>query len=208
MKSVGRRMRMRDLRTCNSAVAISRWYTGPMKAVFLDRDGTINTGTPVHERVDSVDKVTLLPNTLEALRILAGLDYGVFLVTNQAGLAEGLMTQEQFDQINAKVLELIVPSGVTVLKTYVCPHGENDACDCRKPKPKLLLDAANEYHVDLRESWMIGDRPSDVLTGVNAGTKTILVKTGVPTVDAPQATYVAPTLLEAIEYIRQFDSKN
>ena len=75
-----------------------------MKAIFLDRDGTVNVGVPIYERVDSLDKVQLLPNTLEALKLLAKLDYGVFFITNQAGLAEGLITPEQFNEINNKVL--------------------------------------------------------------------------------------------------------
>ena len=172
-----------------------------MKAVFLDRDGTVNVGAPFYERVDSLDKVKLLPNTLEALKLLAKLDYGVFFVTNQGSLAEKLITIEQFEEINTKILELIAPSGIKILKTYLCPHGENDTCECRKPKPKLLLDAAKEYDVELAQSWMIGDRPSDVMTGVNAGAKTILVKTGVPSVESEQATFTAPSLLEAVQYI-------
>ncbi|HSW99473.1 MAG TPA: HAD family hydrolase [Patescibacteria group bacterium] len=176
-----------------------------MKAVFLDRDGTVNVGVPTYERVDSPEKVKLLPNTIDALALLAKLDYGVFLITNQAGLAEGLITQAQFNAINSKVLELIAPSGIKVLKTYVCPHGESDNCDCRKPKPKLLIDAARDYGISLKDSWMIGDRPSDVMTGINAGTKAILVMTGVPTVESKEATYTAPTLLEAVRYLSALD---
>lgn len=174
-----------------------------MKAIFLDRDGTVNIGVPTYERVDSLEKVELLPNTLAALKLLADLDYAIFFITNQAGLAEGLITLEQFNRINDKVLELVAPSGIKVIKTYLCPHGENDNCECRKPKPKLLLDAANEYQIDLSNSYMIGDRPSDVMTGVNAGTKTILVKTGVPTVESKEADYTAPTLLDAIRFIAE-----
>lgn len=177
-----------------------------MKAIFLDRDGTVNIGTPTYERVDSLDKVKLLPKTSEALKLLAKLDYGVFFVTNQAGLAEGIITQQQFNEINDKVLELIAPTGIKVIKTYVCPHGEDDDCDCRKPKPKLLLTAASEYEVDLNNSWMIGDRPSDVMTGINAGTKTILVKTGVPSVVAPEAHYTASELLDAVQFIAKANS--
>jgi len=171
------------------------------KAVFLDREGTINAGVPKYERVDSLDKVEILPKSVEALTLLAGLDYDVFIVTNQAGLAEGLITQAQFDEINNKVLQLVAPSGITVLKTYVCPHSEEDNCECRKPKPKLLFDAAKEFDIDLANSWMIGDRPSDVITGVNAGAKGILVLTGVPTVTCDQAVTTLPSLLEAVEYI-------
>jgi D-glycero-D-manno-heptose 1,7-bisphosphate phosphatase len=172
-----------------------------VKAIFLDRDGTVNVGVPKYERVSSVDKVELLPNTVEALKRLAKLDYAVFFVTNQAGFSEGLITWDDFNAINNKTLELIASSGIEILKTYVCPHGENETCECRKPKPKLLLDAAKEYNLDLSQSWMIGDRPTDVMTGVHAGTKTILVKTGVPTVESDQATATLPSLLEAADYI-------
>lgn len=176
-------------------------YTQFMKAIFLDRDGTVTVGTPTYERIDSLDKVQLLPQTLEAMKILARLDYGIFLVTNQMSLAEGRITVEQFWEINQKVVDLVSSSGVTIIKTYYCPHTDEENCECRKPKPKLLLDAAKEYDIDLRESWMVGDRTSDVETGINAGTKTILVKTGVPTVESGDATFTAPTLLEAAQYI-------
>jgi histidinol-phosphate phosphatase family protein len=172
-----------------------------MKAVFLDRDGTINVGTPTYERVDSLDKVQLLPNTLQALELLASMDYGVFFATNQAGLGEGLITQQQFDTINNKVIELIAPSGIKIIKTYLCPHSEGSECYCRKPKPGLLKDAERDYGVDLTKSWIIGDRPSDVMTGVSAGTKAILVLSGVPTVTSAEATATVPSLLEAIQYI-------
>lgn len=171
-----------------------------MKAVFLDRDGTINAGIPKYERVDSVDKVELLPHALEGLTLLAGLDYACFLVTNQAGLAEGLITQHEFDLINKRVLDLIDATGIIIFETYLCPHGEQNNCDCRKPKPKLLQDAAKKYGIDLSASWMIGDRLTDIHTGINAGTKTILVQTG-SILEASEATYVAPNLLEAIKYI-------
>lgn len=174
-----------------------------MKAVFLDRDGTINLGIPFHERVDSVDKVALFPDTVAALTELAKLDYLVFFVTNQAGIAEGLITMDQFNVINNKVIELISPSGIEVKETLVCPHGEGSTCDCRKPKPKLLQDAAQKYGIDLGQSWMLGDRRTDVLTGVNAGTKTILVKTGEQHVEAAEATYTASSLTDAVRYIAQ-----
>jgi D-glycero-D-manno-heptose 1,7-bisphosphate phosphatase len=173
-----------------------------MKAVFFDRDGTITVGTPTYERVDSLEKVELLPNTLEALSLLASMDYSVFFVTNQAGIAEGLITKDQFNAINNKVLQLIAPSGIQVIQTYLCPHGDDSVCECRKPKPKLLFDAAHDHDIDLHKSWMIGDRSSDVMTAVNAGAKGILVKTGAPTVVSEQAAFVAPTLLEAVLYIQ------
>ncbi|HET8670612.1 MAG TPA: HAD family hydrolase [Candidatus Saccharimonadales bacterium] len=172
-----------------------------MKAIFLDRDGTVNAGIPFHERVDSIDKVRLLPQTLEGLKLLTTLDYMFFFVTNQAGLAEGLITQADFDAINNEVLRQIAPSKIRITETFVCPHGEGAACECRKPKPTLLKDAAAKYEIDLSNSWMIGDRLTDIRTGINAGTKTILVQTGTIK-EAPEATYVAADLLEAARYIR------
>ncbi len=171
-----------------------------MKAIFLDRDGTVNAGIPKYERVDSVDKVEILPNCISGLANLAKLDFMVFFVTNQAGLAEGLISRDDFDIINNEILKQTASSGITITKTYVCPHGDVSDCDCRKPKPGLLLQAATEYGIDLSASWMIGDRLTDILTGINAGTKTILVQTG-SIMKAPEATFVAADLLEASEYI-------
>jgi histidinol-phosphate phosphatase family protein len=172
-----------------------------MKAVFLDRDATINVGVPKYERVDSLDKVELLPKSIEALRLLASLDYKVIIVTNQAGIAEGRISIDEFNAINDKVLDLIKPSGIIITKIYVCPHGFDEGCECRKPKPKLIFDAAKEFDIDLKSSYMIGDRPTDVQTGLNAGTKTILVMTGHKTAAHDQANHVAADLLEAVKYI-------
>ncbi len=172
-----------------------------MKAVFLDRDGTINVGIPVYERVDSVDKLKLLPGVIEALRKLANLDYAVFFITNQAGISEGLISMSDFEEINGKLVEMIAQSGIKITKTYVCPHGEGDTCECRKPKPKMLVDAAKNYDIDLASSWMVGDRSTDIETGVNAGTRTILVQTGNVKVKSGKATHTAPDLLDAVDYI-------
>jgi D-glycero-D-manno-heptose 1,7-bisphosphate phosphatase len=172
-----------------------------MKAVFLDRDGTLVVDPP-NFRVDSIAKIHLFPDVFKAMKKLAGLDYKVFLVTNQAGIAEGRLTKEDFHRLNDIVIELLKPTGVKIRKTYFCPHAENATCDCRKPKPKLLLDAAKEFKIDdMANSYSIGDRESDILAGVQAGTKSILVKTGNVPVTSKEATYTATDLLEAVEYI-------
>lgn len=171
-----------------------------MRAIFFDRDGTINAGIPKYERVDSPEKVELLPNALQGLKRFATFDFINF--TNQAGLAEGLISQAEFDAINNEVLRQIEPSKIRIAETYICPHGEGSTCECRKPKPGMLLDAAKKYDIDLSNSWMIGDRLTDLQTGLNAGTKTILVQTG-SLMEAPEATFVATDLLEAAEYISQ-----
>lgn len=171
-----------------------------MKAVFLDRDGTVIVDPP-DLRVDSVEEIELFPDTLEALTELAKLDYGVFIVSNQAGLGEGRITQEEFAQIEDKMLEMIQPSGIKILKVYICPHRVSDNCVCRKPKPTMILQAAKEFDIDLANSYTVGNKQSDVMAGVNAGTKTILVQTDNPPPSSNEATYTAANLLEAVRYI-------
>jgi histidinol-phosphate phosphatase family protein len=169
--------------------------------VFLDRDGTVIVD-PSDERVDREDKIKLFPDSIESLKYLADHNFSVIFVTNQAGIAEGKITAKDFDRIHKKVLELLAPSGIKILKTYVCPHNDKDKCECRKPKPTMLLDAAKEFNIDLSTSYMIGDHISDIESGLNAGTRTILVQTATnKVVVAKQATYTAPTLSDAVRYI-------
>lgn len=170
-----------------------------MKAILLDRDGTV-IRDPKDERVDTEEKIELFPESIEALKYLAENHYSVILITNQAGIAEGRINEQDFERINSKVLEALSSSGVTILKTFVCPHSPEDMCDCRKPKPKMILDALQEFSLNPNEVFMIGDRESDVMAGINAGTRTILVKTANVPVSAPQATYTAQNLLDAVKY--------
>lgn len=171
-----------------------------MNAVFIDRDGTIIVD-PQDERVDKEEKIKLFPDTIEALKLLASLDYGVIIITNQAGIAESRITEVDFQRINARVLEMLEPSGIKILNTYVCPHGPDDNCECRKPKPTMILEAAKDFDIDLANSYMVGDHESDIKAGLNAGTKAVLVKTANKPEDSPDATYTAPNLLGAMKYI-------
>jgi D-glycero-D-manno-heptose 1,7-bisphosphate phosphatase len=171
-----------------------------MKAVFLDRDGTLIVDPP-DLRVKSVDEIELFPDTLQALQELVALDYEVFIITNQAGIGEGLIDEPAFQVIQAEVLRQLEPSRVKILATYMCPHVPQDNCVCRKPKPTMLLQAAQDFDIDMSQSWMIGDNQSDVMAGLSAGTKTILVQTGNNPVISPEANYTAPHLLNAVRYI-------
>lgn len=174
-----------------------------MKAVFLDRDGTIIVDPP-DLRVDSIDELRLFPDTIEALTLLQSLDYDVFLITNQAGIGEGRYSFDQFHAINTAMLKMFEPSGIKIQRIYMCPHLPEVNCSCRKPQPKMLLEAAEDFDIDLANSYMIGDRQSDIMAGVNAGTKTILVKTGNQPIESAEATYTANTLLDAIKFIDNY----
>lgn len=171
-----------------------------MKTILLDRDGTVIIDPP-DERVDKIEKVKLFPDTIESLRYLAEHDFAIIFVTNQVGIAEGRLNEAGFEVIQNKVKELLAPSGVSILQTYMCPHGPDDNCDCRKPKPKLVLQALREFNLDPKTTYPIGDRQSDIMAGVNAETKTILVKTANVPVESHEADYTAANLLEAVKYV-------
>ena len=171
-----------------------------MKVVFLDRDGTLNIDPP-NEVVDSFDKIELIPETLEAMKLLSTLPYGVIIISNQCGIAKGMLSEADFLKFNNRIIEMIAPSGIKILKTYFCPHGTESDCECRKPKPGMLLQAAKEFDIDLENSYMIGDRLSDVMAGKNAGTKTISVQTGLRPVEVGTADYDARNILEAVRCI-------
>lgn len=171
------------------------------KIVLFDRDGTIIVDPP-DERVSSEAEIQLFPDSITALKKLADNGFSVILITNQAGIAEGQLTEDDFKRINGKVIEQLVPSGITILKTYMCPHGRDDGCTCRKPQPTMILEAARAFGLDLTKTYMVGDRLSDVLAGKNAGTKAILVKTATNKQDeAPEADFQANSLTEAVEYV-------
>ena len=148
--------------------------TKKKKAIFLDRDGTINVDIGYEF---SLEKCKLLPGVIDGLKLLEK-DHVFFIVTNQSGIGLGYYPHETFLEFNGCVLEKLGAHGIIILKTYCCPHAKEDKCDCRKPNPKYVLEAREEYNIDLRNSWVIGDHPSDVLLGINAGCKTAYLLTG------------------------------
>ena len=145
------------------------------RAVFLDRDGVL-----MHDSnyVGHVDRVVMIDHAPQALRRLANAGFRLFVVTNQSGVGRGYFTREAVEEIHALLNRRFAQAGVQIERYYVCPHHPDESCDCRKPKPKFLLAAAQEFSIDLPGSFMIGDRSSDVQCGQNAGTRTVLVQTG------------------------------
>jgi D,D-heptose 1,7-bisphosphate phosphatase len=164
-----------------------RELSGAMKAVFLDRDGVINELVYHLEQgiIDSpftVEQFRLFPGVGEAIRKLHEMGYKVILVSNQPGIAKGHMSEETFDEIRKRMQAELAKEGAFLDGEYYCFHhpeakveGLRDSCECRKPKPGLLLQAAKEMGIDLYQSWMIGDGLTDVKAGKGAGTRTILL---------------------------------
>jgi D-glycero-D-manno-heptose 1,7-bisphosphate phosphatase len=157
----------------------------PRPAVFLDRDGVIVRDV---DQVLNADALEIYDGVVAALAEARARGYAVVVITNQPVVARGLVTEEEIDAIHA-VLQARLGGGIDAF--YVCPHHPNAtleryrvACECRKPRPGLLLRAARELEIDLQRSVMIGDRASDVAAGARAGTQTVLLTTGMHTAPA------------------------
>lgn len=145
------------------------------RAVFLDRDGVLMEDS---HYVGELERVVIIPAAYTALKRLQTAGYKLLVVTNQSGVGRGLFTHQHVEIIHAHLDELFARHNVRIDRYYVCPHHPDDNCTCRKPSPKSLRDAATEFDLDLSRCFMVGDRLSDILTGQNAGTKTVLVLTG------------------------------
>lgn len=143
------------------------------KAVFLDRDGLINRQAPPHDYIKTRQQFEFLPGVPEAIRALNELGYLVLIVTNQRGVARGLMTMADVDDIHRYMCDELERLGARVDKIYVCPH-DHGQCTCRKPDIGLFLQAEQDYEIDKAASWAIGDSASDVEAGRRYGVRTIL----------------------------------
>jgi D-glycero-D-manno-heptose 1,7-bisphosphate phosphatase len=153
------------------------------RAVFLDRDGVINdlvpdpdTGTP--ESPYSADEVRLMPDAAEAIKQLHDAGYLLVAVSNQPAAAKGIASTEQLQAVHNRIVELLAAEGAALDDWRYCFHHPDftGPCDCRKPEPGMLLDAAREHDIDLSQSWMVGDADRDIEAGQRAGVRTVLVE--------------------------------
>lgn len=176
------------------------------KAVFLDRDGTINKYVGFLRNIDDFE---LLPGAADAIRKINASGYLAIVVTNQPVIARGEVTEEELRQIHNKMETLLGQEGAYLDAIYYCPHHPHKGyegeipelkidCVCRKPKPGMLLWAAERFNIDLSRSWMIGDGENDVRAGQAAGCKTVLL--GGSRNDFEQ-TFTAADLPEALEIV-------
>jgi D-glycero-D-manno-heptose 1,7-bisphosphate phosphatase len=143
--------------------------------IILDRDGTI-----IVEKVylSDPEQVELLPRAAEGLRQLQQLGFGLVVVTNQSGVGRGYFDLATLDRIHRRLTDLLAAEDVTLDAILTCPHTPDDDCNCRKPRPGLLLAAAAEMDIDLTKAFVIGDKPCDLELGRRVGATTLLVRTG------------------------------
>ena len=151
------------------------------KAIFLDRDGTINVEK---DYIYKSEDLVFEEGTIEALKTFKNLGYILIVISNQSGIARGYFTEEDLNIFNNNMNEILKKNGVEITEFYCCPHhpdgiGEyKKVCECRKPNNKMIEDAIKKYNIAREKSYMIGDKTSDIRAGLKSNLKTVLVKTG------------------------------
>lgn len=144
-------------------------------AVFLDRDGTLNIEKDYVYRYEDWEWV---PGAVAGMRKLRGLGFRLVVVSNQSGIARGYFGISDVRDLHARVAQDLESMGIEIAGFYFCPHGPGDGCNCRKPRPGLILQAENDLKIDLAHSYMVGDKLIDVQAGQTAGVHPILVGSG------------------------------
>ncbi len=183
------------------------------RAVFLDKDGTLIEDFPYN-----VDPELIRPTkgALEALQFLQDAGYKLIVVSNQSGVARGIFPERALIEVENKLRAILSSAGVNLAGFYYCPHHPMAAvakyaidCECRKPRPGMLLRAAREHDIDLQASWMLGDILNDIQAGKSAGCKTILVNNRHETewMLTPERTpdFLVKDLLEAVNAVVGLD---
>ena len=138
------------------------------KALFLDRDGVIN----IEENyLYKIEDFTFIDGIFELVKYYENMGYKIFVVTNQSGIARGYYSQEDFLLLTSWMIDTFHKNSITISKVYFCPHHPSISgeCSCRKPNPGMLLEASEEFNIDMSRSIMIGDKERDIEAGINAG---------------------------------------
>ena len=147
-----------------------------IKTIFLDRDGVINKETGyLHE----IEDFKFINGVFEACKHYKQLGYKIIIVTNQSGISRGHYSEDDFRNITDWMITQFNKNNIQILDTFHCPHLPDSGCNCRKPKPGMLLEAKKKYNINMLESWMIGDKETDITAAISSGiNNTILVKSG------------------------------
>lgn len=180
------------------------------RAIFLDRDGTINYDPGY---LGNPDEVKLYPGIAEGIkRLQSEFGFKIFVVSNQSGISRNIISEEDVKAVNGRINDLLSKSGARIDQFYYCSYhpdfSSEKEINCRKPSPKMIFDAAAEHKIALKGSYMIGDKDVDVECGINAGVKTILVKHTISDIEinsllsrGKTPNFVAENFLEACDFI-------
>jgi len=147
-----------------------------IKTIFLDRDGVINKEINYLHKIEDFE---FIDGVFEACQFLQSLEYKIIVITNQSGISRGLYTKNDYQIITKWMVSQFMKNNISILDTFHCPHLPDSGCNCRKPKPGMLLEAKKKYNINMLESWMIGDKETDITAAISSGiNNTILVKSG------------------------------
>ena len=142
------------------------------KAVFLDRDGTLNVDTGYPYKPEDLE---LLPDVVKALTLLKAAGFLLIVVTNQSGVGRGYYSLSGVENFHNQIQKILNRSNIQIDRFYICPHTPEDKCNCRKPSPHLIYKAAEDYDIDLSVSFLLGDKQNDIESGQAAGVKSYLI---------------------------------
>lgn len=165
-------------------ITLTEKFLSGQKYIFLDRDGTINKRPPKGQYICKAEEFEWLYGAKEAIKKLNDAGYFIIIISNQAGIARGMMTVQDFEEVQNKMKTELAETGAHVDAIYYCPHGWNDECECRKPKPGMIYQAQKDYSIDLSKCVMIGDDIRDIIMAHNADMKGILIRGGYSLMDA------------------------
>ena len=143
------------------------------KAIFLDRDGVINQDR--HDYVKTIDELQIFDKIYEPIKILKQKGFLIIVVTNQSAINRKLTTLEKVSEIHSKIQKYLQEYDTHIDKFYFCPHTPTENCNCRKPKPGLLLNAISDFNIDPNISWLIGDKITDIEAGKSIGCQTLQI---------------------------------
>lgn len=172
-----------------------------LKAVFLDRDGTINIDKGYVSKPADFEFET---RAIEGLMMLKRAGYALFIITNQSGIGRGYYSERDFWNVHQHMCAELKKCGITIEGVFFCPHKPEDGCRCRKPSVGMLEKATSRYAIDLSKSWVIGDKTADIKLAENFGLRGILVMTGISGRDKIykiKPAYLARDLVDAAQYI-------
>lgn len=171
------------------------------KAIFLDRDGTINIDEKGYTH--KIEDFQFHEGVVEGLKLLK--EFKLLIITNQSGIGRGYYKEKHMHDFNNHLLDELKKNSIRIEKVYFCPHAPEENCSCRKPNIKFIKEAEKEFNINLKESFVIGDHPHDIELGKNAGCKTIYLLTGHGKRHKEEIKtkpdFIASNLLEAAEWI-------
>ncbi len=165
-----------------------------MKAVFLDRDGTIIKDIPY---LNTPQKIEFLPYVFEGLKLFLSKGFNLFIVTNQSGVSRGFIKLKELERIHKKIKDILKKEGIKIKDIVYCPHLPEDNCNCRKPKTGLIEILLKKYKIDLKKSYLVGDKDEDILLAKNIGIKSVSVSDKINV----KPDFVAKNFKEAVLWI-------